>query len=196
MAKKNDMQKSRIRKVEAEVFAGREPNLLTEEDCQEYVTVIMTSKWFLKLKASFTSVIFKSGSRRSHIECHFERVGSLGTMAVISAPVKTRIDWMILHTLCHLLSWKGEPHDRNWCRLYLAAVKQWLPADYKALRAAYTRYGVHWYKPRSKRVVDSMVMRTRMVRLREAKRLKQQDRDDRHVYPVRAAVSSAIKKLF
>jgi hypothetical protein len=187
--RKKDAQKGKVQKAEAEVFAGLfEPNLPEMQDCHEFMRKILLSKWFEKKNAPFVSVIFKDGRQRHSIVVGFEQMGVLGRAAVIEAPRNTRLDWQMLHQLCHLLSWRGEPHDRNWCRLYLSALKRWMGVEWeRKMRVAFVKYGVHWHHPHVN-IGNKVDMRYRMSKLREKKEQLKAQRIKDESFVIGAAV--------
>lgn len=91
----------------------------------------------------------------------------------ITLPVWARTRWVVIHEVCHALTWgRGAPHGWEFARTYLLVVEQFLGKDAaKRLKFAFKAEGVRSAAPRTRVISPEQreILVARLAACRQAK---------------------------
>ncbi len=138
-----DSQKSKVYKAERSVqtlLSDTEYKFTSLQQCIDFVCKIECSKWYksVGLCGHNISISDGRGSSRARAYCSSNR---------ICLPRWARNKMTILHEICHMHYTSNfvASHGREFCKLFINAVKRWIgKEEADLLRYAYKTYGVKY----------------------------------------------------
>lgn len=109
-----DAQRSKVYAAERRAFPDFERDMLTKEECKNFVDRLMESPW----------VVNRWGRRKVWVEFRESRRASGSPLGWIRLPSWARNPWVILHEIAHVVAPAAdEGHGAEYCSVYLDLIR-------------------------------------------------------------------------